>query len=271
MPTSPIAIRTWGEPDAPAVVFLHGLGVLGPHASDEPAEAWALCGFHVIAPDLPGFGSSAAVSPEEYRPSRLARILLDELPERFALVGYSWGGTIACHIVAQQPERVRALALVDVGYQSPPADPKSYEQRLEQARAESEDMRFPDADAYLAAIRPYFSARITDAQLLRSAREEGGIVVPELTAEVVAGAMRGVEIEPPQALLGALRDAGLPVILLVAGQPARPERIAEVAAFELAVPAAEVRPFAAASHNVLLDAPDEAIPAVGDWLVRSLR
>ncbi|MDX6397300.1 MAG: hypothetical protein QOJ43_708, partial [Gaiellaceae bacterium] len=24
-------------------------------------------------------------------------------------------------------------------------------------------------------------------------------------------------------------------------------------------------------HNVLLDAPDEAIPAVGDWLVRALR
>ena len=212
-----LAIRIWGEPDAPLVVFLHGLGVLGPRGSDEPAEAWAARGFHVIAPDLPGFGGSAAVAPEEYRPSRLAGIVLGELPERFALVGFSWGGTIGCHVVAQAPERVTALALVDVGYQSTPPQPASYEEQLEKARAESEGMRFPDQDAYLVAARPHFSARITDAQLLASVHDDGGFLVPELTPEVAAGAMHGVEIEPPQALLGALRDAGLPVLLLVAG------------------------------------------------------
>jgi pimeloyl-ACP methyl ester carboxylesterase len=266
-----LAIRTWGEPDAPVVVFLHGLGVLGPRGTDEPADAWAARGLHIIAPDLPGFGRSAVVAPEEYRPSRLARILLRELPERFALVGFSWGGTIGCHIVAQASERMTALVLVDVGYQSPPADPASYEELLEQARAEGEGMRFPDADAYLAAARLQFPARITDAQLLASARDDNGSLVPELTPEVYAGAMHGVEIEPPQPLLGALRDAGLPVLLLVAGQPARPERTAEVEAFQQAVPTAEVRHFSGARHNVLLDAADEAIPAVGEWLSRSLR
>ena len=89
-----LAVRTWGDANAPIVVFLHGLGVLGPRATDEPAEAWAALGLHVLAPDLPGFGGSAPVPPDEYRPSRLAGLLLDELPERFALVGYSWGGTI---------------------------------------------------------------------------------------------------------------------------------------------------------------------------------
>lgn len=269
--TRAIAIRTWGAPGAPVVVFLHGLGVLGPRGSDEPAAEWAARGFHVIVPDLPGFGNSAAVAPEEYRPSRIAGILLRELPERFALVGFSWGGTIGCHVVAQAPERVTALALVDVGYQSPPPDPASYEELLEQARAESEGMRFPDADAYLASARPHFSERITDAQLLESVRDDGGSLVPELTPEVYAGAMHGVEIEPPKALLGAVHDAGLPVLLLVAGQPARDQRAAEVEAFEQAVPKSEVCHFPDAGHNVLLDAADEAIPTVGEWLSRSLQ
>lgn len=261
-----LAVRNWGEPDAPVVVFLHGLGVLGPRGSDEPAEAWAARGLRVLAPDLPGFGGSAVVSPDDYRPSRLAELLLRELPERFALVGFSWGGTIGCHLVAQAPERVTALALVDVGYQTPKTDPASYEELLEQARVENEGMRFADRDAVLAAGRPHVSARITDAQLLAAVREEGGWLVPELTPEVYAAAMHGVEIEPPQRLLGALGDAGLPVLLLVAGQPENDRRAAEVAAFEQVVPQATVRHFPSAGHNVLLDAPDEAITLVGEWL-----
>ena len=264
-----LAIRGWGEPDAAVVVFLHGLGVLGPRGSDEPAEAWAAQGFRVLAPDLPGFGGSAAVEPDDYRPSRLAQLLLRALPERFALVGYSWGGTIGCHIVAEAPDRVTALALVDVGYQSPKPDPASYDEQLERARAENEGMRFSDPDAYLAAARPHFSARITDAQLLASMRDEGGSLVPELTPEVYAAAMHGVEIEPPVALLGAVRSAALPVLLLVAGQPPRDERAAEVEAFKEAVPKAEVRYFPDSGHNVLLDAADQAIPTVGEWLRRT--
>jgi pimeloyl-ACP methyl ester carboxylesterase len=269
-PERVLAIRGWGEPDGPIVVFLHGLGVLGPRGSDEPAEAWAARGLRILAPDLPGFGGSAAVEPDDYRPSRLAQLLLRDLPERFALVGFSWGGTIGCHIVAHAPERVTALGLVDVGYQNPKPDPASYEELLEKARAENEAMRFPDAEAYLAAARLHFSARITDAQLLASMRDDGGSLVPELTPEVYAAAMHGVEIEPPVALLGAVRDAALPVLLLVAGQPPRDRRAAEVEAFREAVPKAEVRYFLDSGHNVLLDAADEAIPTVGEWLRRTL-
>lgn len=266
-----LASHTWGERDAPLVVFLHGLGVLGPRGSDEPAEAWAARGFRVLAPDLPGFGGSAAVDPDGYRPSRLARLVLRDLPDRFALVGFSWGGTIGCHIVAQAPERVTALALVDVGYQRPKPDPASYEKLLEQARAGYEGMRYPDEEAYLEAERHHFSARITDAQLLASVRDDGGSLVPELTPEVYAGALHGVEIEPPVALLGALRDAGLPVMLLVAGQPPNDQRAAAVSDFERALPGATVRHYPEAGHNVLLDVGEEAIADVGDWLVDQMR
>lgn len=266
-----LAQREWGEPDSPVVVFLHGLGLLGPRLTDEPAEAWAARGFRVVAPDLPGFGGSPAVAPDAYLPSRLAGLLLGELPERFALVGFSWGGTIGCHIVAQAPERVTALVLVDVGYQTPPPQPASYEELLEQERTESEEMRFPDSDAFIAAVRPHFSTRITDAQLLASMRDDDGALVPELAPEVYAAAMHGVQAEPPQPLLGAVEEAELPVLLLVAGQPPGDERVNEVEAFRRAIPRAEVLHFAEAGHNVLVDAADEAIPAVGEWLSRSQR
>jgi pimeloyl-ACP methyl ester carboxylesterase len=87
---------------------------------------------------------------------------------------------------------------------------------------------------------------------------------------VDAAAMHGVEIEPPVALLGAVRYAALPVLLLVAGQPPRDERAAEVEAFKAAVPKAEVRCFPDSGHNVLLDAADQSIPTVGEWLGRTL-
>lgn len=127
-------------------------------------------------------------------------------------------------------------------------------------------MRFPDAEAFLAAARPHFSTRITDAQLLSSMRDVDGTLVPELTLETYAGAMHGVQAEPPQPLLAELGAAELPVLLLVAGQPPRQDREAEVAAFQQAVPQAEVRRFPEAGHSVLIDAADEAIPAVAAWL-----
>ena len=269
-PDRPV-VRIWGEPEAQSLVFLHGLGLLGPNVTAEPAEAWASSGFRVIAPDLPGFGGSSAVAPEGYLPSALARELLHVLPDRFALVGFSWGGTIGCHMVAQAADRISALCLVDVGYQTPPADPASYEDQLARARDEDADMRFSSPEAFLEAARPHFSARISDEALLASMRDEDGELVPQLTPEVYAGAMHGVEIEPPRALHDALRDAGIPVLLLVAGRPPDERRASEVEGFAAAVPSAEILHFPDAGHSVLLDSPDEAIAAIGEWLSRSLR
>lgn len=266
-----LAIRERGRPAAPNVVFLHGLGVIGPRATDEPAEAWAALGFHVLAPDLPGFGGSRPVSRETYLPSRLARVLLAELPQQFALVGYSWGGTIGSHLTALGPERVKALVLVDVGYNAPKQDPPSYEKLLADARAEFGANRFPDAAAFLAYARPRFSERLPDEALLGSLREVDGELVPELTAEVYAAGLHGYHQEPPVELHPALHEASIPILLLVAGKPPNENRDDEVAAFQRALPSADVLLFPESGHNVLLDAADEAIPAVGAWLEQRAR
>lgn len=258
-----------GGSDVPVVVFLHGLGLLGPRGGDEFLDAWVARGFRVLAPDLPGFGASPAVPTEDYRPSRLARLLLGALPERFAVVGFSWGGTIGVHMAAQAASRLTGLVLVDVGYQTPAA-PTPYEQQLEQARAEAEAMRFLDEATFLEAARPHFSPRISEAALLASMRREGRFLVPELAPEVYAGALHGVEIEPPQPLLRALAETGVPVLLLVAGRPPHPERAQEIAAFRRVLPDADVLDFPESGHNVLVDAGERSVPAVGDWLERTL-
>jgi pimeloyl-ACP methyl ester carboxylesterase len=265
-----LAIREWGAPGAPIVVFLHGLGLIGPRATDEPAQAWAARGFHVVAPDLPGFGGSEPLSRGEYRPSRLARLLLEQLPEeQFALVGYSWGGTIGSHLTAAAPERVKALVLVDVGYSAPEQEPPSYDDLLEEGRTEL-SARFPDEAAFLEFARPHFSERLSDEALVGMLREVDGELAPDLTAEVYAAGAHGFHEEPPVALHGALREARIPILLLVAGRPPNERRDAEVAAFALALPEADILHFPESGHNVLLDAADEAIPAVGEWLSRSL-
>jgi len=261
-------MREWGPLEGPNVVFLHGLGLIGPRATGEPAESWAALGFRVLAPDLPGFGGSKAVSREDYLPSRLARLLVGELPERFALVGFSWGGTIGSHLTALEPDRVTALVLVDVGYSAPKPDPPSYDQLLDDARAELGASRFPDADAFLEYARPHFPLRLSDEALLGSMREIAGELVPELTPEVVAAGLRGYHEEPPVLVHEVLRDAAIPILLLVAGKPPNPRRDAEVVAFQRALPTAEILRFPAAGHNVLLDAADEAVPAVGEWLAQ---
>jgi pimeloyl-ACP methyl ester carboxylesterase len=83
-------------------------------------------GFRVIAPDLLGFGQSAApVGGVAFREqTTVVRGLLDHLRlERYALLGHDWGGPIAMASAIQRPEQVSRLVLVNTSIRpdfSPP-------------------------------------------------------------------------------------------------------------------------------------------------------
>jgi pimeloyl-ACP methyl ester carboxylesterase len=147
---SALAFREWGTPEGSPVVFLHGLGPSGPGVVDDAAPVWAdEYGFRVLAADLPGFGRAQPGDPVCALPSDLARIVeraLDELEiATFALVGFSWGGTIGCRI---DPRRLEALALLDVGYHSGNGEVPSIERR----RAETADADFVEPEFAAAAL-----------------------------------------------------------------------------------------------------------------------
>jgi pimeloyl-ACP methyl ester carboxylesterase len=118
LPTAGRQPPAWKRP----VVLVHGLGVAAESMRPLGGEL-AGRGYRTYAPDLPGFGGSAAHKP----PRALdVRRLADALEawmraadiDAAALVGNSIGAQVAADLAARRPERIPALVLL-----SPTTDP----------------------------------------------------------------------------------------------------------------------------------------------------
>lgn len=103
-----------GDPDAPLVVLIHGLG-LSRRLWDAHVAAFA-ASHRVIAYDLYGHGESAS-PPEEASLSIYSRQILGLLDHlgagRAALVGFSIGGMINRRFALDHPDRLSALAILN--------------------------------------------------------------------------------------------------------------------------------------------------------------
>lgn len=111
------------EPDAPAIVFLHGAG-MDHSVWVMPARYFARHGFRVIAPDLPGHGKSdgpALTSINAMCDWVLA--LQDALQlTSISLVGHSMGSLISFATTARNPSRVTKVALLGTANPMPVSD-----------------------------------------------------------------------------------------------------------------------------------------------------
>ncbi len=98
------------------VLLLHGLGA--------NSESWrfqmpvlAEKGFHVIAPDVPGFGQSPPAKNMQVSVAEFAHIIAQFLKKleihRTHVIGISMGGTIALQLVLDYPQVVDKLILVN--------------------------------------------------------------------------------------------------------------------------------------------------------------
>lgn len=112
--------------EGPAVVFLHGNGLL----SDDMALSGLLDSasrpYRMIAFDRPGFGYSERPDSTSWTPEQQARLIYQALHqlgvERSIVVGHSWGTLVALAMALDYPRYVRAIALVS-GYYYPSARP----------------------------------------------------------------------------------------------------------------------------------------------------
>lgn len=115
----------------PTIVLLHGYGgnrklwlKMAGHLTDH---------FHLIIPDLPGWGDSTRLPDASYgidaQARRLAAFVHTLELRPFVLVGHSMGGAIAGVYAAAHPDRVAGLVLMDsFGLSS---QPNAFDQRAE--------------------------------------------------------------------------------------------------------------------------------------------
>src|ERR1700721_320067 len=105
--------REAGPADAPALLLLHGFPSAGHMFRDLiPSLADR---FHIIAPDLPGFGQSdmAARRHFTYTFDAIASVI-DRFPEviglkRFAIYVFDYGAPTGFRIAAKHPDRISAI------------------------------------------------------------------------------------------------------------------------------------------------------------------
>jgi len=96
------------------VIFLHGFGGNKDHWT---AFAKYLKGYHLVIPDVPGFGESSQVPTDNYcvesQVERIDRFVEVLKLDKFHMAGNSLGGAFAATYAAKHPEKVLTLALLD--------------------------------------------------------------------------------------------------------------------------------------------------------------
>src|SRR5262249_11943544 len=111
-PGARLRYETSGPGDGPPVVLLHGFGL---DRRMWAPQAGLASQFLLVTYDLRGFGESAPMAPGvAYTHAGDLFALLDRLSlGEAALVGQSLGGLVAMQAAAQDPDRVKALVLLD--------------------------------------------------------------------------------------------------------------------------------------------------------------
>ena len=105
--------REAGQEDAPTVLLLHGF----PSSSHMFRDLMPLLAdsYHVVAPDLPGFGQSALPAREQFKYTfdNLAKVIarFTEVVglRRFAIYVFDYGSPVGLRLAASHPERVSAI------------------------------------------------------------------------------------------------------------------------------------------------------------------
>ncbi len=114
-----ICINEAGE--GPTVVFIHGSGPGASGVSNfrQNIDAFVEAGFHVVLPDMIGYGASSKPEGIDYTLALFTGTLYEALRaqglERVTLVGNSLGGGVAIQMALDHPEFIDRLILMSPG------------------------------------------------------------------------------------------------------------------------------------------------------------
>jgi pimeloyl-ACP methyl ester carboxylesterase len=273
-----VTIREWGAGTAQGDRLLLALHALGPVSTGAlyncAVRPLADAGYHVVAPDLPGYGLTAALPAEEYDVGRLADrmwALLDALGgTRITLVGHSWGGAIAMRMQMEAGPQVGALVLVDSGHVDyADVDKEAAELSLDDWVQRARDRRLvvPDRAALAAALEVAVDDSLMD-DLLLGMVEDNGRLVQRSTPEAQGAALYHLGRARQTAAWPALQEEQIPTLLLLATEPtATLEQNQKAAhAFEAVIHQAEVQLLEGTTHSLVTDIRIAFGQVVAEWL-----
>jgi pimeloyl-ACP methyl ester carboxylesterase len=111
-----IHFQEFGNPTHPTLILVHGY-TASTYVWKTVAPMFAERGFHVIAPDLIGFGYSDKPAWFDYTIQSQARMIVRFMNVlgigQATLVGSSYGGAVSSIVTLDYPERVKKLVLVN--------------------------------------------------------------------------------------------------------------------------------------------------------------
>ncbi|MGP3775807.1 alpha/beta fold hydrolase [Streptomyces sp. SDT5-1] len=188
-----------GEPGATPVVLLHGSGPGATGWSNFSGNIGAIAdaGFHVVAPDMPGWGDSDAQATEDMDHDATLVEFLDALGlAKAALVGNSMGGHTAVRFATLHPERLTHLVTMGASLGRGPAclfgpgdGPSEGLKVLVKAYKDAS----PENMRALVEIMTYDKERFATPELTR-ARSEAALARPDHLAHYVEGLAHGAPI-----------------------------------------------------------------------------
>ena len=232
----------------PPVVLLHGVGL---NQSIWAGQVKALeSDFQVITYDLLGHGRSAAAhanAPLADWVDQLNSVVRDLALEKFALVGFSFGGLIAQAYAAQHSRMIDRLVLMSTVYDRSEAERASVQSRLDVVRREGPQATIPTALSRW--FSPEFSKAHPEVMNQYEALLRGNDAASFLSAyECFARADRE--------LVGALAAFDRPTLVMTGeldtgSTPAMARKLAGM------IPGAECSIIAGGRHMMPVEMPDE--------------
>lgn len=261
-------VREWGDPDAPAMVLLHGLrGYSGTwrNLASALADRWRMIAF-----DARGRGESDWDPERNYYTDAYLNDLeavVDALGlDRFVLVGHSMGGTTSYCYAARHPKRLLGLVVEDITAGSSVSGAGFERIVAEMAALPTRFAGWTEARAYWRKLRPNVSDAAIEERLFESMRPDyAGAVAWRYDAEGIAATRvnpdpaRIVDLHP---VIAAIRTP----TLVIRGGRSDFCNLDKVRELESANPVLTHASVANASHYVHDDAPESFMRLVEGFL-----
>jgi pimeloyl-ACP methyl ester carboxylesterase len=218
-----------------------------------------LCTKALWAPQMAVLGDAANMTVADHtrheNMEAIARSILADAPERFALAGLSMGGYIACEIVRQAPHRVKKLALLDTGARADA--PERREQRLSLIALAERAGTMKAQEALLPVL--IHKARLTDRALVDTVLQMGADTGTAAFKRQETALMQRSDNRP---LLPSIK---CPTLVIVGREDAlTPPALAEEIA--AGIPGARLEMIPDCGHLSTLEQPDAVNRVMRVWL-----